>query len=495
MTSAPVIRMDRAQRRRLIAALVADAIGKGQLGSDAIDFAALLFGDPDLWTDVGEHGAIVQRVLATSPKATTPTAARFAGKALPVAMKTVEDEIVLSLGIEGAQATGGGGRSGDDTEYRRIRSKLANYVRYLSERGDYEELNRKLRGAYAAIQADARSAEDLAKEFSLPLEDVENCRAEVGALIKIAAAPAQASLKPLVPTNNGRPRRGLLLLDTSGRLRWGRRRHGGAAPAPAKTDTQTVAVSSTPTTLVMAQAMELASREIDQNLIDSAILRARVGLEMNDEHRSALPARWEMADLGVFRIIELLPYPRPCHLDTALAAFGHPSQQVCMEADTAIVALLESQAAPLRTLLIERVNKAPPDRVLPGPIPDRWWRAVTYLADCRTYSGEHTAHPKWPEDWEYLGAAQPGVYTDEGRFCTILLDVILDVVALTSQLPERLWQSTFSALEQRGGDYVAVVRIARQAATQPELIDLLIGKWLTMWEGVPIEKLLPAFAD
>nr|WP_066735191.1 hypothetical protein [Bradyrhizobium sp. CCH5-A9] len=198
MTSAPVIRMDRAQRRRLIAALVADAIGKGQLGSDAIDFAALLFGDPDLWTDVGEHGAIVQRVLATSPKATTPTAARFAGKALPVAMKTVEDEIVLSLGIEGAQATGGGGRSGDDTEYRRIRSKLANYVRYLSERGDYEELNRKLRGAYAAIQADARSAEDLAKEFSLPLEDVENCRAEVGALIKIAAAPAQARVVSLL---------------------------------------------------------------------------------------------------------------------------------------------------------------------------------------------------------------------------------------------------------------------------------------------------------
>jgi hypothetical protein len=489
--------MDKAQRRRLMAAFVADAISAGKLKSGAVDFSALLFGDPDMWTEFGRHGAMVERVIATSPAAVLPTTNRFVGSALPTAMKEVEDDIVRSLGIEAAQDGRGGGKSGADTEYRRVRSRRKNYVRYLAERADYERLNRSLQDAYADLRAASLSASDLSKEFSLPLADVEVCRAEVDALIAVLAAPASADVRRFVPIKNGAPRRGLVLLDTAGRPRWGKRKVVGTAPAKkgSTAEHQIARIKDAIAETAPAAPTKKVAQTADPILRDTAILRARVGLPLDDVHTAALPVGWETATLSIFRIIQLLPYPRFCYLDTALSAFGYSSQADCIKSDTAVAAALESRAAPLRKDLIKAVNDGEAPRLINSvAIPDRCWRALEFYRGARWLSGEQAVGQKWPDAWDYLTAARPEVYTDEGRLRVVQLDAIMEVlVRLLNELGEHR-EAALSELKQRGGHYPSIVSIVRQSGTS-DPIARLVSAWTSALDGAGAAELFPGFTD
>jgi len=496
MTSSMVGRMDKAQRRRLMAALIADAISAGKLQPGVVDFSALLFGDPDLWTEFRRHGAMVEDVIATSPVANPPPPSHFVGKALPTAMKAVEDDIVQSLGIEAAQEGRGGGKSGDDTEYRRIRSKRKNYVHYLAERGDYERQNRSVQEAYSRMQAASMPASDLAKEFSLPLADVELCREEVDALIAIWSAPPDTNLRPFVPLKKGAPRRGLILIDTAGHPRWGKRKSARTAPATIKPPAASpVAVtelapsepaSDTPTT-AEPQAANLALR-------DMATLRARVGLALDDLQTAALPSDWETIPLSIARIIQLLRYPRPCHLDTALSAFGHPAQEDCYKADQVIAAALETQAAPWRLALVKKANEGPVYRLIdPSAIPDRCWRALEFYREARWQSGEAEVGPKWPDGWEALTAAGADVYKDEGRLRIMQLDAVIEIIGKLGDTPREKWDAALAELRQRGGHYETMVTIAQHPGASNNPTGRLISAWTSALDVARVEELFPGF--
>lgn len=497
MTSSMVGRMDKAQRRRLMAALIADAISAGKLQPGVVDFSALLFGDPDLWTEFRRHGAMVEKVIATSPAATQPTTSHFVGKALPTAMKAVEDDIVQSLGIEAAQEGRGGGKSGDDTEYRRIRSKRKNYVHYLAERGDYERFNRSLQEAYSKKQAASLSAGDLAKVFSLPVADVDLCRDEVEALVAVWAAPPDADPRSFVPTREGTPRRGLVLIDTAGRPRWGKRQKAGIAPATSKPTAALppTSVERKPSETAPIVPAETVSHDPDALLRDAAILRARVGLRPDDMHAAALPTDWETATLSIARIIQLLPYPRPCHLDTALSVFGHAPQEACVRADPAIAAALEVEAASWRTDFLKLANEGELRRVIiTDVISDRWWRALDFYRNSRWVSGESAVGPKWPDPWEYLTAARADVYTNEGRIKVAQLDAIAEVIVRLVNEPREEWEAAFADLKQRGGHYVSIVSIAQQPGVSNPA-RLLISSWANISDANTVAELLPGFAD
>jgi hypothetical protein len=499
MASPPVDRMDKAQRRRLMATLLASAIADGQLHAGAVDLAGLLFGDPDLWTDFQEHGAIVEDVIATSPSPVVPTHDRLVGKALPTAMQLIEDDVVDALDIHDSQRRKGAGKSGDDTEYRRLRAKLKNYTKYLAERSDYERLNRSLRDAYARPQMDQMALADLAKEFSLPLTDVALCLDEVQALVSILSAPEGIDPQSFVPkTKTGAARKKLVLLDTAGRPRWGRRKAGGARPVvnePARK-------ASTSSVVQAAQAGGMpapASTQINARLpmrADAAMLHARLGLELDADERAALPVDWPTATLAVEHIIRLLPYPRPRRLDTALAAFGHPTLEDCIGAEPALNPVLEEQAATQRHLLLQQANEGPPlRRVRPSAIADRWWRAMGFYVDCRRVSVSADADDVWPEPWEYISAARDDIYTAKGRDGVRELAAIVDIAATLKRQEKADRDGVLADLSRRGDLYQRLVEDAGKSRDFRECLHLLIRAWSSRWQTCPIDQLLPGFRD
>jgi hypothetical protein len=499
MASPPVDRMDKAQRRRLMATLLSSAIADGQLDSGAVDLAGLLFGDPDLWTDFQEHGAIVEDVIATSPSPVAPTHDRFVGKALPTAMQLIEDDVVGALEIHDAQLRNGAGKSGDDTEYRRIRAKLKNYTRYLAERSDYERLNRSLRDAYARPQMDQMAPADLAKEFSLPLADVALCLDEVQALVSILSAPEGIDPQSFVPkTKTGAARKKLVLLDTAGRPRWGRRKAGGARPlvkGPARKTMTSSIVQATPAGGMPAPTSTQSDARLPTQA-EAAILQARLGLELDEAQTAALPIDWATAMLPVAHIIRLLPYPRLRRLDTALAVFGHPALRDCIEAERALTTILEEQAATKRHLLLQQANEGPPRRrVTPSTIADRWWRAMRFYVDCGNVSVSGDAADVWPEPWEYISAARDDIYTAKGRDGVRELAAIVDIAATLKRQEKAERDGVLASLSLRGALYQRLIEEAGPSRDFRESLQTLIKAWLNRWQTSPVDQLLPGFCD
>ncbi len=478
-----------------MATLLASAIADGQLHAGAVDLAGLLFGDPDLWTDFQEHGAIVENVIAASPAPVALSSDKLVGSASAAAMKEVADNIVRALKIEDALKR----RPGDETEYRRLRAKLKNYTRYLAERSDYERLNRSLRDAYARPQMDQMAPADLAKEFSMPLADVELCLEEVQALLAIHSAPEGIDPRSFVPkTKTGAARKKLVLLDTAGRPRWGRRKAGGARPVveePARKTSTSPIAQAAPDGGMPAPTWTKSNARLPTRA-DAAILHARLGLELDADKTAALPADWATATLSVAHIIRLLPYPRPRRLDTALAAFGYPALQDCIGAEPALIPILEEQATTERRLLLQRANEGPPlCRVRGAPIGDRWWRAMRFYADCESVSAKAATEDVWPEPWEYISAARHDIYTDEGRHGVRELAATVQVVEALHKREPADWDNILDGLSRRGYLYEKLAADAGNTLNFEQCLKSLISAWLSSWRGSPVEQLLPGFRD
>lgn len=283
-------------------------------------------------------------------------------------------------------------------------------------------------------------------------------------------------------------------MDSSGRPRWGKRRHGGASPVQPNPKAPTALGVSAAEVMVAEPSANEALPMFDSDLADEAILRARLGLRMSDTHQAALSPDWETATLEVSRIVQLLAYPRLCYLDTALAAFGHPSQQACTVRDPGIAILLENQAAPLRRALIYQVNREEPVRVLrTDAIGDQWWRALMFYRDCRLVSGEDEAGPRWPDAWEYLSSARDDVYTDDGRLCVVLLDTIVNVLTALNQLHPEEWSAALGKLESRGDCYVAIIAFVRHAASWDEAAQAAVTHWVNARDNLAVRDPLPGF--
>lgn len=494
MASPPIDRMDKAQRRRLMASLLASAIADGQLHAGAVDLAGLLFGDPDLWTDFQEHGAIVAGVIATSPSPIAPTQDRLVGKALQEAMQLIEDDVVGALDIPNAQSRKGVGKSSDDTEYRRLRTRLKNYAEYLAERSDYERLNRSLRDTYARPLMGQTSPADLAKEFSMPLADVELCLEEVQALLAILSAPQGVNPRSFVPkTEKGAARRKLVLLDTAGRPRWGRRKAGVARPAvlePArKTSTSSIAQAAPDGGMPAPTSTESNARLPTRG--DAAILHARLGLEHDAAQTAALPTDWETIVLPVAHIIRLLPYPRLRRLDTALGAFGYPSLQELLKAEPALVATLEEQAAAKRSRLLNRANRGHPEPLITKvPIRDEWWRAVEFYGECQRLSVEDNAPDQWPEPWEYISAARPDVYSERGRDGVRELLATFDIVEALHGRKMTDWPLILAQIAARGEVYCQLALEAGRYPDWNQCVKSMAYGWIDRWNSLSVEELL-----
>jgi hypothetical protein len=485
--------MDKAQRRRLMATLLASAIADGQLDSASVDLAGLLFGDPDLWTDFQEHGAIVEDVIATSPSPVALTHDRLVGKALPTAMKLIEDDVVGALEIHDAQSRNGAGKAGDDTEYRRLRAKLKNYTRYLAERSDYERLNRSLRDTYARPLMGQTKPADLAKEFSLPLTDVALCLDEVQALLAILSAPPGVDPQSFVPTTkNGTARRKLVLFDTAGRPRWGRRKGGGARPVakdpPPKMSMSPIVQAAPSRRMPTAPSAKSNARLPTRS--DAAILQARLGLELDTEEAAALPAGWETATLPVAHIIQLLPYPRPRRLDTALSAFGYPSLQECLKAEPALIAILEEQAAAKRSRLLHTANQGVPEPLITRrPIGHRWWRAVQFYVECQCVSVGDNSDDRWPEPWEYISAARPDIYSEAGREGVRELLATFEIAQALHERPADDWHRIIDRLAARGDVHEKLALNARKFSEFNRMFKSLTDLWLERWQFLPVQEL------
>lgn len=498
MASPPIDRMDKAQRRRLMATLLASAIASGKLDAGAVDLAGLLFGDPDLWTDFQKHGALVEEVIATSPPPVAPAHDRLVGKALPTAMKRIEDDVVGALEIHDAQSRNGAGKAGDDTEYRRLRAKLKNYTRYLAERSDYERLNRSLRDTYARPLMGRSTSADLSKEFSLPLADVELCLQEVQALVSILSAPEGIDPQSFVPkTEKGTARRKLVLLDTAGRPRWGRRKAGGARPVVEKPARKT---STSPNAQAAPDGGKPAptSTESNSNLptrADAAILHARIGLELDADERAALPVDWPTATLAVEHIIRLLPYPRPRRLDTALSAFGYPSLQECLKAEPALIAILEEQAAAKRSRLLHTANQGVPEPLITRvPIGHRWWRAVRFYEECQCVSVGDNSDDRWPEPWEYISAARPDIYSEAGREGVRELLATFEIAQALHERPSDDWHRIIDRLAARGDVHQKLALNARKFSEFNRMFKSLTNLWLERWQFLSVQE-LPGFRE
>lgn len=499
MTSPPIDRMDKAQRRRLMATLLASAIADGKLDAGAVDLAGLLFGDPNLWTDFQQHGALVENVISTSPPPVAPTNDKLVGKALPTAMKQIEDDVVRALKIEDAQNSYTDSKPGDDTEYRRLRAKLKNYTRYLAERSDYERLNRSLMDAYARPPMAQTKPADLAKEFSLPLTDVALCLQEVQALLAIHAAPKGVDPRSFVPkTKTGAARKKLVLLDTTGRPRWGWRKAGRARPVVEESvsETETLPAGQAAPETEKSAPTSTESEAGVPTRAHAALVRARLGLELDADETAALPADWTTATLPVAHIIRLLPYPRHHRLDTALAAFGYPALRECIGEKRVLLPILEEQAAVQRRRLLEQANEGPPRRVIKGlPIADRWWRAMRFYGECRTVSVSADAYDVWPEPWEYISAARADIYTSQGREGVRELAATVDVLQLLKNLQKADWYGVLEDLSGRGDQYQ---RLAVDAGKYPnfhDCINSLTNTWFSIWREFPVDELLPGFCD
>lgn len=495
MASPPIDRMDKAQRRRLMATLLASAIADGKLDAGAVDLAGLLFGDPDLWTDFQEHGAIVEDVIAASPSPVAPSSDKLVGNALSAAMKKIEDNVVRALKIEDALNR----KPGDNTEYRRLRAKLKNYTRYLAERSDYERLNRSLQDTYARPLMGQTKPAELAKEFSLPLTDVALCLDEVQALVSILSAPEGIDPQSFVPkTKKGAARRKLVLLDTTGRPRWGRRKAGGARPVvtePAhKTRTSCIVRAASNVGMPAPPSTESSARL--PTGADYAILQARLGLELDAAQTAALSIDWTTATLPVAHIIRLLPYPRARRLDTALAAFGYPALQECVGAEPALLSILEEQATMQRRQLLQQANEKPPLRPLTKePIGHRWWRARRFYADCESISTRPGAEDVWPERWEYISAARHDLYTEEGRQGVRELTATVQVLKALHKQDPADWDNILEGLSRRGDLYAKLVADADKTPNFEQCRVSLTCNWMRSWHSSPVEQLLPGFRD
>lgn len=499
MASPPIDRMDKAQRRRLMATLLASAITDGKLAAGAVDLAGLLFGDPDLWTDFQEHGALVEDVIATSPPPVAPSSDKLVGEALQAAMKKIEADVVGALKIQAAQRRSGNGNDGDDTEYRRLRTRLKNYTEYLAERSDYERLNRSLRDTYARPLMGQTSPAALAKEFSMPLADVELCLEEVQALLAIHSAPEGVNPRSFVPkTERGAARRKLVLLDTAGRPKWGRRKAGGARPAVDELVRETM----TSFTRQAAPAVGMAapiSTEREARLptrADAAILHARLGLEPSADETAALPADWTTATLPIAHIIRLLPYPRPRRLDTALAAFGYPDLQECIGVEPTLIAVLEEQAIAQRRLLLQEANRGLSEPLITRvPIGHRWWRAVRFYEACQRVSVSDNVDDHWPEPWEYISAARPDIYSETGREGVRELVATVDIVEALHGHQMNDWPRILDRLSARGDVYRRLALGAGRFSDWNDCLKSMTYEWLNRWQSLSVDGLLPGFRE
>lgn len=124
-------------------------------------------------------------------------------------------------------------------------------------------------------------------------------------------------------------------------------------PASQTTDASAEGQSPTAVGIPGSDSIEILGPQAVNDLIDRAVLYSRLGLDLDDEQRAALPSDFEQRVLSPYRIAELMPPRRPTFLDAAWKIFGHEVPPI----EGKLRDLLERQVATLRSDLIADINQ------------------------------------------------------------------------------------------------------------------------------------------
>lgn len=457
MTTGLIGRMDFIRQRRLLVSLVAKAMDEGKVPVDSADLVLLLFGDEPTWAGTVRHAEIVREILDQAHRSGRIEPGKPPLGAAGLAKQAVLDEIVAELNLAEAALRQGRGSETDDVTFREVRTRLDDYVGYLVELNEYARLANDVRARYARrIDDDVdRSGSSAAR-----LREFQRASAWVSELERTFDQSSEIPAPKTPSRVRGNP-----LIDTLGRARWpigGSRRR--ARPGA--------------------------------ELRDRAVLLARLGLALDQEHQAALPDGWKKATLSQRRIAHLLPYPRPVHVNEALTAFGHAPWRSQGDLSQQLISVLELSARPCRQVLLDEANREPPTRQLGNWIvSDRWWRALGFYRQARWLAGEIRSGPIWPEPFEYLCSARADVYSETGLLRVRELDAICGIADALIASTQANWKAVLQRLQDRNPAYSTIVGIALRQSGPYDLARKLATIWAQAVDEVGIEELLPGFTD